>query len=454
MSVRLRRGKRSLSMKRLLIVSPHFPPLNAPDHHRVRTSLPHFREFGWDPTVLAVDAARVKGTQEPLLAASLPKDVAIHRVGAWPEPLTRLIGLGNLGYRAWFQLQATGNRLLQSGQFDLVYFSTTQFVATALGPKWHRRFAVPYVVDLQDPWRTDYYERPGAPPPPGGWKYRFARRQAERLEELSWRDAAGFVSVSQNYLDQLNARYAWFSGKPTAVIPFGAAEADVEVARVRPDLTPAFKREPGVTHVVSVGAVGAIMRDSLRCFFSALRDFRTADSALGNRFRFHFIGTSYAAPGRAAASVKPVAAEFGLSDLVDEVPERVGYFSALKTMLAADGLLIPTSDDVAYNPSKIATCFMAKKPTLAFALPGSALERAVSELDFATLVRLNDRSASLIVGSFLRQVRENPEALIASRAVQVFARNHTAHARTQQQCALFERALAAAKSHSPLPSVR
>ena len=135
--------------------------------------------------------------------------------------------------------------MLRDGHFDLVYFSTTQFIATALGERWQRRFGVPFVVDIQDPWRTDYYERPGAPPPPGGWKYRFARWQAERLEERSWQGAAGFVTVSEDYLAQLRVCYAWFGAKPSAVIPFGAPESDFELVRAHREWPPAFAANLG-----------------------------------------------------------------------------------------------------------------------------------------------------------------------------------------------------------------
>lgn len=39
-------------MNRSLIVSPRFPPINAPDLHRVRHSLPYFHRTGWE-SVLA-----------------------------------------------------------------------------------------------------------------------------------------------------------------------------------------------------------------------------------------------------------------------------------------------------------------------------------------------------------------------------------------------------------------
>ena len=62
--------------RRVLIVSPHFPPTNAPDMQRVRMSLPHFREFGWDPHVLTVGDAGDTPV-DPLLSATVPADVEV-----------------------------------------------------------------------------------------------------------------------------------------------------------------------------------------------------------------------------------------------------------------------------------------------------------------------------------------------------------------------------------------
>jgi hypothetical protein len=431
-------------MRRLLIVSPHFPPVNAPDHQRVRMSLPYFHENGWAPTVLAVEAARVEAPQDPFLATTVPADIPVHRVSAYHSHWTRRFGLGNLAYRSWFQLQAEGDRLLRDGAFDLVYFSTTQFVATALGSRWRRRYGVPFVVDIQDPWRTDYYERPGAPRPPGGWKYRFARWQAKRLEERAWRDAAGFISVSETYLAQLRARYPWFAAKPSAVIPFGAPEADFALARTLTGLAPAFAREPGCTHIVAIGAVGPIMRASILQLCKSLRAFRDAEPALATRLRFHFIGTSYARADHATASVSPLAVECGVGDLVTESPTRVGYFTALRTLLAADAIVIPGSDDSGYNPSKLATCFLAAKPVLALAPTGSSFEQMVRTLGFASLVPVPGSAEDSIASAFFRAVLRDPAALPPTRATGLFASTHTARACTARQCELFSQALAAA----------
>lgn len=429
-------------MRRVLIVSPHFPPTNAPDHQRVRTSLPYFRENGWEAVVLAVEAAAVSAPRDAQLSATLPPDVTVHRVGAWSAEWTRFAGFGNVAYRAWSALRQTGDQLLATGRFDLVYFSTTQFVATALGRRWRRRFGVPFIVDLQDPWVTDYYERPGAPRPPGGWKHRLARWQAARLEGPAWEEAAGFISVSPDYLSNLAARHPWFAAKPSAVIPFGVAETDLETARVGQGIDPAFTREPGCVHLVNVGAVGPIMRPALELLFSAVRALRAADPAQAARLRFHFIGTSYAAD-QPAPSVLPVAQDHDVADLVEERPGRVGYFVALKTLLAADALVIPGSDDPAYTPSKLATCFLADRPTLALPLAGSAFARNMAAMNFDTIAAWPAERARDIVHDFLRQrLAGEPAPAKPADVVAAFAREQTARARTREQCEFFHRALA------------
>src|SRR5262244_2663759 len=111
----------------VLIVSPHFPPINAADHQRVRMALPYFEQFGWQPTILAVRPECVEGVDDPLLEQSLPKDLNIVRSGALPVRLTRRFGWGSLALRTLPYLCAVGNRLLAFRKFDLAFFSTTMF---------------------------------------------------------------------------------------------------------------------------------------------------------------------------------------------------------------------------------------------------------------------------------------------------------------------------------------
>ena len=51
-------------MRRLLMISPHFPPDSSAGTHRVRLLAPYLEAFGWRPTVLTV---------APLLAQAISR---------------------------------------------------------------------------------------------------------------------------------------------------------------------------------------------------------------------------------------------------------------------------------------------------------------------------------------------------------------------------------------------
>ncbi|MGH8442777.1 MAG: hypothetical protein ACRETF_07760, partial [Nevskiaceae bacterium] len=155
-------------MKTVLLVSPRFPPLNAPDHQRVRTMIPHLRRLGWDPVVLALRTEPELGAQEPELAATLDGQARIERAAPLPLGLTRLAGFSSLGARGFVALARAGTGLIRATRPAVAFFSTTEFLIWPLATLWHRRFALPYVLDWQDPWVSRYYEEHPAVAPPGG----------------------------------------------------------------------------------------------------------------------------------------------------------------------------------------------------------------------------------------------------------------------------------------------
>lgn len=428
-------------MKKLLIVSPHFPPINAPDMQRVRMSLSHYKSCGWEPVVLTVDPDLQTGARDDQLMATLPAGLAVRRAGALPLRWSRLLGLGTLGLRAWYHLWREGTALLRSERFDLVFFSNTQFVTFALGRLWRRRFSVPYVLDVQDPWRTDYYQRPGAPRPPGGWKYQFARLLAWLLEGWSFRGAAGVMSVSEEYLEQLRERYRWFGAKPSAVIRFGASERDLEIARALPPVLPAA--EPGVVRLVYAGIAGPVMRTALSTLLQGLKMLRDGRPDTAARLRLYFIGTTYAGPDRAAPVVAPLAAAHGVGDLVVETPVRIGFLQSLRAMLDADAILILGAGAAAYSPSKIYPAFLAGKPLLALAHPGSRLEAILKELGGAILAPASGADGPARVAEILAALLSgDPVAGPAPRNEQFFQEHYLAESLTRRQAALFDAALA------------
>lgn len=440
-------------MKRLLIISPHWPPINAPDLQRVRMSLPYYRQFGWEPVVLAVHPDDVAGTREPELEQTYPADIRIVRCRALPLRWTRWLGLGNLGLRAWWALRREGNALLHAEHFDLVFFATTQFITFTLGPGWRRRFGTPYVIDLQDPWRTDYYERLGAPSPPGGRKYFLARLLAALLEGRVYRLAAGFVSVSEHYLAALAKRYPWFQTKPQATIRFGVSQADFEQVRRRPPSGAKLAGHPGQVHLLYTGAAGPIMPRALDFLFEGFARYRSARPERAARFLFHFVGTSYVPPGHGKPVVLPVAREHGLADFVDEVPHRVGYLESLEYLMEADGLMLLGSSDLAYSPSKLYPYYLSGKPILAVVFAQSQLEGLLNDLACSWLVSLaepDQHTANQALAAFFDWAAAGfSGATRPARNDTLFNRACLAEPLARQQCELFERALPAARAPRP-----
>jgi len=428
---------------RVLIVSPHFPPINAADHQRVRMSLPYFEEFGWEPHVLTVHPNYVEGVQDPRLEQTVPDNIAIICTGALSVNYTRRIGLGSLGLRCLPYLLRAGNQILVKQKFDLVYFSTTMFPVMALGRRWHEHFRVPYILDFQDPWLSDYYQRPGSPKPPGGqFKYGFSQVMAQVLEPYAMRQVAHVISVSPGYPKTFLQRYPWLREGQFTVLPFGAAEQDFELLPTLNIQHKIFNPSDGKQHWVYVGRGGGDMAFALRAFFQALGQVREQEPEKLHNLRLHFVGTDYAPGNRAQKTVEPIATEYGVGNIVQELPQRIPYFEALQCLLDADALIVPGSDDPSYTASKIYPYILAKKPLLAiFHARSSVVDvlrttKAGIVVTFETGEELSNVSTKIIANWFKDLPPETPNS-----DWEAF-RPYTAQEMTRQQCAIFDQCIA------------
>lgn len=350
----------------MLIVSPHFPPVNAPDAQRIRTMLPYLAQCGWEAEVLSVDPSHVEHSQDPYLTQLLPEGVSVTRTAALPTRYTRKIGLGNLGLRSWPYLMQAGDRLLSEHQFDLIFFSTTIFPVMTLGKRWQQKFNLPYVLDFQDPWLGGFYQGQAQGKPPGGrFKYAVDKKLAQFLEPQAMSQASHIISVSPDYPSLLQARYPHLSASQYSVIPFGAPESDYECLPNLSIRQTIFDPNDGCTHWVYVGRGGADMATALHGLFFTLSQLIAAYPERWHRLRLHFVGTSYAPGDRAEKTIEPIAQQYGLLDQVTEHPHRIPYFEAQQVLLDSQGILMIGSDDPRYSASKLYPAILAKRPIIA-----------------------------------------------------------------------------------------
>ena len=361
--------------RRVLIISPHFPPVNAPDMQRVRVSLPYFVEAGWEVTVLTVNDPTPVAPWEPALSATVPATVRVERAWCFSRRWTGWLGVNNVALRSLPFLFLAGCRLLSARRYDVVYFSTTMFIALPLGRLWKMIYRVPYVIDLQDPWVSDYYSRPGGPRPPGGWKYGFTQWQGRVLEGWTMRGVAHLITVSAAYSDALRARYAGLHKIPATELPFGSPDPDLAHVKAtlaaRPRLLPA-----GGFRLGFAGAIGPGMLAAVEVLFAAMAEVRRT----GLPVSAHFFGTSYSPQGQGRPAVLALAGQYDLKDCVHEQPDRLPYLAALQTTLEADANLLFGSTDLAFTPSKILAVLAAGRPVLALAPAGSAMAPRLAQL--------------------------------------------------------------------------
>jgi glycosyltransferase involved in cell wall biosynthesis len=353
-------------MRKVLIVSPRFPPKSAPDLHRVRTSLPYYRQFGWEPTILCLTPGSADGVEDALLTQSVPEDIEIVRVRAWSEEKCRRFGFGHTDYRSWAPLFQAGEKLLKQVRYDVVFFSTTVFPSFLMGPIWKHRFGCRLVYDFQDPWydasRSIYTK---ATAPGAWWKYRLGQRMACCFERRCMRSADHVISVSGGYVKDLSARYRWLRANQFTVLPFGVATSDFDIAERQGVGHGLFRRDKNAVHWVYAGRGGSDMNATLGVFFEQLRLLRQRAPEFAARLRVHFVGTNYGPQGRTRKLVEPLAVQHGVSDLIEEHVDRIPYYQALSLYSDADAILVIGSNSADYTASKFFNCVAAGKPVLA-----------------------------------------------------------------------------------------
>ncbi|MFZ5669647.1 MAG: glycosyltransferase [Pseudomonadota bacterium] len=364
-------------MRRVLVVSPNFPPNDTVDMHRVRMTVGRYAEHGWRPTVLRVAPGDTGRAIDEDLAATLPGGLEVVEVAAPRGRLAGLFGLNATGIRAWTALHRAGRRLLAEGRFDLVFVSTTEFPVMALGRAWKARFGVPYLLDFQDPWAT--FPASAAPYLRRGAKHRLMRAVHRRLEAWTLPRAGGLMAVSQGYVDLLQAAYPALADRPSAVSPFPYSEADFAVAAERGRAVDGLRRDDGGATCLFAGRIAPAMESSLASLFQAAAAGRRRRPEVFDRLWFVFVGTGYAPSGNPSVAMR-LAAAAGMTDRVVEHPDRIRFLDAQKSMLDADMLLLLGSNDDGYIPSKLNQSLSLPKPLLCAAPRTSRAFRAVEGL--------------------------------------------------------------------------
>jgi glycosyltransferase involved in cell wall biosynthesis len=324
-------------MKRLLLVSFHFPPFNAIAAVRTGKFARFLLAHGWDVRVIAarseapetlpleIPAALVLHTSWTNVDAVLDRLLRLDRRRANEAPSGSAPAQAGGGLRrrlgalrsalfhvpdnrvAWLpEALSRAQPFLGDWRPDVVYASappaTTLLVARSLA----HRYGVPWIAEFRDLWIDNpYYEFPA-------WR----RRLETPWERRVVGDAAALVTVSSIWRDLLRAKF----GKPVALAMNGFAPEDMP-----PDL-PAPAATGGSLRILYTGMIYPGYRDP-RPLFEAIARLGAARDAVEVEFA-----------GAGLAAVMGLAAAAGVADRVRIVPP-VAYREALRLQSRADILL-------------------------------------------------------------------------------------------------------------------
>jgi hypothetical protein len=396
-------------MKRILIVSPYFPPSMLAGAHRARHLAKYLPAAGWRPIVLCVDERFHDETLDPGLATLLPAALEIVKVGALPARLTNVAGIRDLGLRAFYRLKAAAREILDAESVDAVLITGSPYYPMLLSGWLKRQYGTPVVLDFQDPWVSAF----GAAQPrlsKGG----LAHWLATRLEPRALRHADFVTSVSDVQNAEMASRYSWLDAGKMAAIPIGGDADDYTALQTLHDRNRRQLLDPGYINFSYVGTFLPRSSVTARMLFEALAELRRASPDLSRRLRFNFVGTSNHPDDTATYRFRPLAEAAGVGDLVVETPQRIPYLDALDVLSNSSVVLLLGSDEPHYTASKIYPGLLSGRPFLSLFHSASSAHRILAEagggraLSFATQEEFDALKPALVAA--IRDLATAPDA--------------------------------------------
>lgn len=342
-------------MKKILIITPHYPPSNLAAVHRSRLFAQHLPAFGWEPVILTVHEDYYEEELDWNLHQLLPAEQRIEKVKAFNITKPRLVG--DIGLRAFYQLRKRALELVKKEQIDFVYIPIPSFYVSLIGPYLHRKTGVKYGIDYIDPWVHVF---------PGSDKlfsrHWFSTRLAKWLEPKAVKEASLITGVAEGYYKAVIERNS--SLKTTCLfgaMPYGGESLDhqrMEELHLQSYLFQKNEKQ----QFLYAGAMLPKAYQPLEEIFRSIAEHKDKFAET----EFYFVGTGKSPNDANGFNIKPLAEKYGLwQTIVFEYPKRIPYLDVLVHLAAVDAVFILGSTEPHYTPSKSYQGVLSGKPILA-----------------------------------------------------------------------------------------
>jgi hypothetical protein len=349
-------GMRAFEQRRVLIITPYFPPSNLAAVHRSRLFARHLPAFGWEPVILTVDEKYYEEALDHNLSRLVPEQLVIERVKAFRVTRPRLIG--DIGLRGFFQLYRGARRLITQRKIDFLYIPIPSFYMALLGRWLHAATGIKYGIDYIDPWVHRF---------PGSdrlfSRHWFSSKLSGLLEPIAVKKASLITGVAEGYYGGVQKRNPHLLNTCLfGAMPYGGeAEDHRKVSEL--DLHPyLFSHKAGKIQLLYAGAMLPKAYAPLEAIFRSMQQSPAAIRDL----EIHFIGTGKSPNDAEGYNIKPLAEKYGLwNTVIFEYPRRIPYLDVLVHLEAVDGVFILGSTEPHYTPSKVYQGVLSGKPLLA-----------------------------------------------------------------------------------------
>src|SRR5665647_1138400 len=348
--------ERNYSLKKILILYPHFPPSNLAGVHRPRLFAQYLPSFGWEPIIVTVDEKYYEEELDYNLEKLLPSTLRIEKVKSFRVTKPRIIG--DIGLRAFFQLYKKAKQIIQTEKIDFLYIPIPSFYTALLGRWLHSSTHIKYVIDYIDPWVHQF---------PGSNKM-FSRhwmstKIAGILEPIALKKASLITGVAEGYYTSVLERNPHLKTQAVSgAMPYGGEQKDHEVLKqldIKPYL---FEKKTNKIQLVYAGAMLPKAYGPLEAIFKSIQE----QKEIFEPVEFHLIGTGKTADDPEGFNIKPLAQKYGLwHTIIYEYPKRIPYLDVLVHLQQADGIFILGSTEPHYTPSKSYQGVLSGKPILA-----------------------------------------------------------------------------------------
>lgn len=330
-------------MKKIFIVSPHFPPSSLPPSQRTRLIVKHLDTFNWHPFIFTVSQEKREELSDEWMVTLLGENFTSIEVGCFNPKITRKFGIGDLGLRMILFLIFPLIRNIKKQKPNLIYYPVPPWYILLIAPLVRIITGVKYVIDFIDPW-----VHKGTPK---GLKARFSMAIARFFEGYVTKNSSGIVAVSQGIIDDLYKRHPSLDSIPSLALPYGVEVSDFSNVKLHDD-----SRHKIMTGRY-IGSISEPMKPIASAFIQALKD-----SSL--EIQVEFIGTSYASDQLATPTLNEYITK-DISNQIREYPNRKTYKEALELTMVSDFLLLLGDTTKYYAASKLMGLIASKKPFLA-----------------------------------------------------------------------------------------